>query len=52
MEHSAGRRIPWVCVVDGPPNIDQARGPLAGRVTGEYRNTSIHAIQAAVRYQF
>jgi long-chain fatty acid transport protein len=36
----------------GTLNIDQARGPLAGRVAGEYKNTSIHAIQAAMRYQF
>jgi long-chain fatty acid transport protein len=39
-----------VCM--GTLNVDQERGPLAGRVAGEYRNASIHAIQAAMRYQF
>lgn len=36
----------------GTLNVDQFRGPLAGRLAGEYKNASIHAIQAAVRYQF
>lgn len=36
----------------GTLNVDQFRGPLAGRVAGEYRNACIHAIQTTVRYQF
>jgi long-chain fatty acid transport protein len=32
--------------------VDQERGPLTGRVAGEYKDAAIHAIQVALRYQF
>lgn len=32
--------------------VDQERGPLSGRVAGEYEDAAIHAIQVALRYQF
>ena len=36
----------------GTLNVDQERGPLAGRVAGEYNDAAIHAFQVALRYQF
>jgi long-chain fatty acid transport protein len=36
----------------GNLKVDQFRGPLAGRVSGEYKDTAIDAIMASLRYQF
>jgi long-chain fatty acid transport protein len=36
----------------GTLNVDQERGPLSGRVAGEYNSAAIHALQVALRYQF
>jgi long-chain fatty acid transport protein len=36
----------------GDLKVDQERGPLSGRVAGQYDDTLIHAIQLAVRFQF
>ena len=36
----------------GTLNVDQERGPLSGRIAGEYKDAAIHAFQVALRYQF
>jgi long-chain fatty acid transport protein len=36
----------------GTLNVDQERGPLSGRIAGEYKDAAIHAVQVALRYQF
>ena len=40
--------VVWI----GTLNVDQQRGPLSGRVAGEYNSAAIHALQVALRYQF
>ena len=43
---SGGYEMIW----SGDIPVDQARGPLAGRVTGEFEDVAIHVLNVAVRW--